>query len=148
MEYIFSNIDEDDLVACAELYVATFREPPWNEEWSMDNAFERLSDFLAAPKSLALKAVRNGDICGFLFGKLQQSNGACHYDLEEICVSSNFLRQGIGKDLIGKLEEILLKKGVTRIYLITQRDSGPSSFYSAMGFSENDSLMVMGKAVG
>ena len=148
MEFVFSSIDEDDLVACSGLYVATFRESPWNEEWSMEDAFERLSDFLSAPKSLAIKAMQNGNICGFIFGKIQQWNGVAYYDLEEICVSNTIKRQGVGRSLMGELEKILIEKGVSRIYLITQRNSGPSSFYSALGFSENQSLVVMGKKIG
>ncbi len=66
----YSSIDEDDLVSCSELYVATFGESPWNEEWSLEDAFERLSDFLACPKSIAIKAIYDGNICGFLFGEL------------------------------------------------------------------------------
>ena len=114
----------------------------------MEDAFERLSDFLAAPKSLAIKAMRNGNICGFLFGKIQQWNGVAYYDLEEICVSNTIQRQGVGKSLMDKLEKTLIEKSVSRIYLITQRNSDPSSFYSALGFSENQSLMVMGKKIG
>ena len=148
MEFKLSSIDEDDLVGCSELYVATFRESPWNEEWSTEDAFERLGDFLACPKPLAIKAMRNGNICGFLFGKIQQWNGAVYYDLEEICVSNTIQRQGVGKILMGKLEEMLIEKGVSRVYLITQRDSAPSSFYTALGFSENQSVMVMGKKIG
>ena len=148
MELQFSIIDEDDLTACAELYVATFRESPWNEEWSTEDAFERLSDFLAAPKCLAIKAMNNGSLCGFLIGKVQQWNGAVYYDLDEMCVKHSSQRQGIGKSLMGKLEEMLLEKGVSRVYLITQRDSVPSSFYSALGFADNQSLTVMGKGLG
>ena len=72
MELTFSTVDEDDLVACAELYVATFRDSPWNEAWSMEDAFDRLSDFLASPASVAIKAMRNERICGFLFGRIQK----------------------------------------------------------------------------
>jgi ribosomal protein S18 acetylase RimI-like enzyme len=147
MEIIFSDIDEDDLVGCSELYVATFRDSPWNEEWSTEDAFERLSDFLASPKSIAVKAIHNGNICGFLLGQLQQWNGATFYYLKEICVSYALQRRGIGKSLMGKLEEILTENGVSRIYLITQRDSVPSGFYSSLGFSENQNVMVMGKQV-
>lgn len=48
---------------------------------------------------------------------------------------------------MGKLEEILKKYGVTKTYLITQRDSVPQKFYSSIGFSENTSVLVMGKLV-
>lgn len=147
MEIIFSDIDEDDLVGCSELYVATFGDTPWNEEWSAEDAFQRLSDFLASPKSIAIKAIHNANICGFLFGELQQWNGGTFFYLKEICVNNAQQRRWIGKSLIGKLEETLTENRVSRIYLITQRDSVPSSFYSSLGFSENQNIMVMGKQV-
>ena len=148
MEFKFSSINEDDLVGCSELYVSTFRESPWYEDWNIEDAFERLSDFHANPKSVSIKAMRDGVICGFIFGKTQQWNGAMYYDLEEMCVSSYFRRQGVGTSLFGKLEDALTEIGVSRIYLVTQRESVPSSFYSALGFSENQSLMIMGKNTG
>ena len=91
--------------------------------------------------------MNNGCLCGFLFGKIQQWNGAVYYDLEEMCVKHSTQRQGVGKSLMGKLEEMLLEKGISRIYLITQRDSAPSNFYTALGFSDNQSLVVMGKGI-
>jgi len=147
MGLIFSNIDKDDLVDCSELYITTFSESPWNEKWRIDDILERLSGFFINPKSIAIKAVRNGCICGFLFGKIQQYNGATCYDLEEICVSASIQRNGIGKGLMNKLEKILIEKKVSKIYLITQRDSVPSSFYASLSFNEIPKLMVMEKTL-
>ncbi|HEB93094.1 MAG TPA: GNAT family N-acetyltransferase [Gammaproteobacteria bacterium] len=121
--------------------------PPWNEEWSMEDAFERLSDFLACPKSIAIKVLQNENMCGFVFGKILQWNGSTSYDLEEICVSSDLQKKGVGKKLMGRLEEVLVEKGVSKIHLITQRDSVPSSFYSSLGFSAIQNLVIMGKNI-
>ena len=65
MEISFSDIDVDDLVGCSELFVSIFKEPPWNEDWEVEDAFERLGDFLACPKTIAIKAESGGHICGF-----------------------------------------------------------------------------------
>ncbi len=147
MQLTFSNIDEDDLLDCSELYVATFRESPWHEEWRVEDAFERLGDFLACRKSIAIKMLQNERIWGFVFGKIQQWNGSTYYDLEEICVSSALQRKGVGKKLMGELEKTLRAKGVSKIHLITQRNSVPSSFYSSLGFSAIQNLVVMGKNI-
>jgi ribosomal protein S18 acetylase RimI-like enzyme len=147
MKILFSTFDEDDLVVCSRLYVATFRDPPWNETWNEEDAFERLSDFLACPKSIAIKAECDGVLCGFLLGESQQWNGASFYYLKEICVANNAQRKGIGKNLMQKLEEILREKGISRIYLLTQREGIPSRFYSSLGFIESQTIIVMGKAV-
>ena len=147
MKVIFSYIDEDDLVACSELYAKTFREPPWNEEWSTENAFERLSDFLSCPKSIAIKAIYDDEIRGFIFGEIEPYNGDKYYNLKEICVSATLQRKGVGKGLMKKLGKILEEDGVSKIYLITQRNSIPSSFYASLGFSEVKKMMLMGKLV-
>lgn len=141
------NLENDDLVECSRLYVSIFKEPPWTEEWSIEDAFERLNDFLACPNTVSLKAVDGGEIIGFLTGEIQKWNGARFYYLKEICVSGKDQRKGVGSTLIGSLTMILKSQGVSRIYLITQRDSIPSSFYSSLGYTENSSIMVMGMSV-
>ena len=147
MEIEIQNLDKDDLVECSELYVSTFKEPPWNEEWSPEDAFERLSDFLACPNSIAFKAIKNTQMSGFLIGEIQKWNGAQFCFLKEICVSGKARRKGVGSTLIEDLTVRLKSRGVSRIYLITQRDSIPSSFYASLGYSENTGVMVMGKSV-
>ncbi|WP_419661337.1 uncharacterized protein Dvar_17650 [Desulfosarcina variabilis str. Montpellier] len=79
MEIVFSDIDHEDLVHCSELFVSAFKESPWNEDWDIKDAFERLKE-----------------------------------------------------------------KQVSRIYLITHRESASSMFYSSLSFEENPSIMVMG----
>ena len=147
MEVIISCLDQSNLDECSHLYVKTFKQAPWNENWSMGDAFERLSDFLASPNTVALKAIQNGCILGFLIGEIQRWNGARFYYLKEICVGGETQRKGIGKSLIKNLESALQKEEVTRIYLITQRDSIPANFYGSLEFNENKNIMVMGKAV-
>ncbi len=147
MELVFSTIEEDDLVDCSELYAATFREPPWNEGWNMEDAYERISSYLSHPKSVAIKVSANEQICGFVFGKIQQWNSYTSYDLEEMCVSKAFHRKGIGKALIAELEASLMEKGVSKIYLVTQRASIPSYFYSSLAFSEERDLIIMVKSL-
>jgi len=148
MEVIVDQLDIDDLVECSDLYVSTFIAEPWNETWNKDDAFDRLNDFLSSPNSVALKAVCNNEILGFLIGENQAWNGEKFHYLKEICVHNSKHRQGIGKNLMNSLEAMMNDHGVSRIYLITQRDSVPSEFYSRLGYTENTNIMVMGKAVG
>ncbi len=48
---------------------------------------------------------------------------------------------------MAELESVLIKRRVSKIYLITQRDNILSLFYSGLGFSENKSVMVLSKDV-
>jgi len=144
MKIIFSDIDHNDLVDCSELFVSAFKESPWNEDWDIKDAFERLSTFLAYPKTIAVKAESEGRICGFLMGEIECWKKTNFYFLKEMCVTPSMQRQGIGRAMIAQLKKRLKEKQVSRIYLITQRESAPSMFYSSLAFEENPSIMVMG----
>ena len=148
MEIVYSDVDHDHLAYCSELFVSTFKEPPWNEDWDIEDAFERLSAFLACPKTIAIKAEFKGRICGFLMGEIERWKKTNVYFLKEMCVTPSMQRQGIGKTMMAKLETMLKEKKVSRIYLITQRESVPSTFYSSLSFMENPNIMVMGRSIG
>ena len=147
MEIIFSDIDHDDIVECSELFTSIFKKPPWNENWDIENAFERLNDIFNSPKTIAIKAKSENRIIGFLMGEIQQWEKNKVFYLKEMCVTTSVQRQGVGKAMIVKLENKLIGKKVGEIYLITHRESIPSEFYSSLAFKENPNIMVMGKTI-
>ncbi len=147
MEYECFPLNEDDLVECAYLFVNAFKHEPWNEDWDFKDAFRRLSNFLSPPYSIGLKVVGKNGIQGFLVGEMEQWRGAQSFYLKEICISKKRQRSGLGKELMDALQNDLLKRGVSRIYLITQRESVPELFYKSLGFETNGSLHIMGKSV-
>ena len=144
MEITFSDIDHDDLVDCSELLVSIFKEPQWNEDWDVEDSFERLSAFLSCPNTISLKAEFKGQICGFLIGEIQRWKKSNVYYLKEMCVTTSMQRQGVGKAMMAQLGGILKEKRVVQIFLITQRDGVPSKFYASLEFKEIPSIMVMG----
>lgn len=147
MKYQFLPLDEDDIVECSQLYVNTFKHEPWNEDWDIDDAFNRLSNFLTPSYSIGYKAVNETDeIEGFLVGEIEQWRGSQNFYLKEMCVLKEIQRSGLGKELMFVLQNKLAQRGISRIYLITQRDTIPEMFYNSMGFETNGSLVIMGKS--
>ncbi len=144
MTYQVFPLNEEDLQGCSQLYVETFRHAPWNEAWTEEDAFNRLRNFLSPSTSMGLKLVSNGEVQGFLIGEIEQWNGSQSYYLKEMCVSRSMQRSGLGKALMLALKGELLKSGISRIYLITQRETVPERFYKSLGFRTNESLLIMG----
>jgi N-acetylglutamate synthase-like GNAT family acetyltransferase len=70
-----------------------------------------------------------------------------YLNTSEICVSINMQRSGLGRELMRVLQLELMKKGISRIYLITQRKTVPEKFYKSLDFATNDSLIIMGKSI-
>ena len=85
-----------------------------------------------------LFAETGGSVVGYVcFGPIP---GSLHsYDLYWIAVHENFRRQGIGKDLLTKSEELIAGRGGRRIYIETS--SRPQyrptqAFYKGCGYQE------------
>lgn len=147
MELDYSGLDADDLAMGASLYVAAFAAAPWHERWAIGDAFDRLVDCFHAPNVVAIKATSEGRLCGFLIGEVQQWPQGTAFFLKELCVKPDLQRQGVGRGLLQNLEERLRRRRVSRLYLITQRDSRAGHFYAALGYAEQPGLMVMGKSL-
>lgn len=147
MDITLNTIEEADLLSCAELYAATFKQSPWNEEWALDDVILRLGNFLAAPSSITIQAKDGNHLIGFLMGETEQWNGSKYFYLKEICVAPDTQRKGVGKMLMEILEKQLNELDIATLYLITQREGIPASFYSSLGFSEHDALSVIGKSI-
>jgi ribosomal protein S18 acetylase RimI-like enzyme len=147
MNFLILPLNEDDLVECSHLFVNTFKHEPWNEDWAVDDAFKRLRNFLSSSYSIGLKVVNEDEIQGFLVGEIEQWRGYQSFYLKEMCVSKKLQRSGLGRELMRVLQIELVKKGVLRIYLITQRKTVPEKFYKSLDFATNDSLIIMGKSI-
>lgn len=121
------------LPACASLYVATFNAPPWNESWTVQDAQQRLGDFLATPRSVGL-CLREGrtQVVGFTLGHLERSSDDDHFLLQEMCIHPDLQRRGCGTELLHALQQRIPE--VTHWYLLTARDGDAAAFYQRNGF--------------
>lgn len=114
------------------VYVETFNAPPWNEAWRPEDARQRLGDFLASPRALAVGLVDDGSLVGFALGRLERVEAEDHFLLQELCVRADRRRRGHGSQLLDALAERL--PGVRHWYLLTARDGDAAAFYQRHGF--------------
>ena len=47
MSLIFRTMQESDFPACANELIAAFREAPWNEVWTYEQAYERIDEIMS-----------------------------------------------------------------------------------------------------
>ncbi|WP_110239010.1 GNAT family N-acetyltransferase [Nocardioides gilvus] len=130
---MITTLTTDALDACVALYVDTFNRPPWNESWSVEDAAQRLGDFLATPRAHGVCSWdSDGTLVGFAVGHLERSGAEDHFLLKEMCVDTGAQRRGHGTRLLEALAEQL--GAVQHWYLLTARDSDASAFYERNGF--------------
>ena len=143
MDINIRQLQDEDIPVCAGLYAEIFARPPWNESWEVNHAHDRISHFMSSSQSICLAAEIDGALVGFLQGEIEQWQDRMQLYLKEICVHPNHLRQGIGRAMMQRLSDLLKKVGVSQIVLISSRLGGSYDFFSKLGFSANETLVVM-----
>jgi len=93
-------------------------------------------------RELFLVALLDECIVGVVMGGWGGRRGWIHH----LAVSPQARGQGIARALVCDLEERLARVGCLKVNLLVRQDnSAARSLYTALGYSESPSLLVMGK---
>lgn len=141
------EINLDDIENCAGLYVKTFSAPPWNEDWTISRASERLGHFYHSLGFQGVIAIQDETVAGFVLGNIEPySNGPIFY-LRETCTAAEYQNRGIGTAMLKQLEVRLQLKGVSSIYLVTERDIPAARFYLSRGYIAEKNTVVYSREI-
>ena len=106
-------------------------QSPEAAQWS-----EQHFDALASPESsrIALVADDRGDITGFVVAH----EIAGEFELENIAVAAHARRRGIGRELVTKLMETAVRRGVCAIHLeVRGQNQAARRLYEGLGFVQS-----------
>jgi ribosomal protein S18 acetylase RimI-like enzyme len=140
-----TSIKPEDLTQCADLFVTVFNNEPWNEHWQPSAVLARLTDIFHTPGFHGIAAFNETVIVGFALGYIEQWDQQRVFYLKEMCVKTDLQRQGIGAKLIEYLERDLKQRSISKIYLLTARDSLAEAFYRKAGFYVSAKMIMMAK---
>lgn len=136
---------EEYLNECAELFVKTFSEEPWNEPWNFESAKKRLKDITLTPGFRGVILKNGWKIEGVILGVLEQWYDGEHFCVKEFFVDSNSQGKGVGKKLLNALENRLMDKKVGLIHFWTMKGGTAEAFYNKRGYEIPMELIIMRK---
>jgi len=132
----------------AELFVAVFNQPPWNDRWTLDTARARLSHIYQTPHFRGFVYEDEGQLLGMVMGYGEMWYSGMHFKVVEFCVAGEQQRKGIGSRLLQELEAALRQQQVSQIYLLTGQGGSAEAFYRQHGYMVQGGMIVMTKLLG
>ncbi|WP_438315607.1 GNAT family N-acetyltransferase [Sporosarcina sp. FA9] len=139
--------EENDLLKCTRLFINVFNEEPWNDNWSEGVAKQYLLDYTNTPGFMGILAVKEEVIIGFIFGAHKVWWSGNEFFINEMCVSTEIQKTGIGSILLNYLLKKLDSEKVSNLSLLTDRGIPAEAFYKKNGFMEIERLMFLSRDV-
>lgn len=137
--------ERNDLLKCMDTFISVFNQEPWNDEWSTETANLYLMDFTNTPGFIGVVAVEGEEVIGFVLGVRKQWWSGEEFFINELCVTIEKQKTGVGSSLMNFLMQTLESSGISNITLLTDRGAPAEAFYKKFGFTEIDRLVFMNK---
>lgn len=144
MKLCFKNMDKKDLDKAAKLFQVAFQQAPWNENWTYQQSFERLSEIMSTHSSIGYVIYDNELLIGMLLGRVLLYLDDYELIIEEVCIAQGYQGQNLGSRLLDYTKQQCLQKNITHISLNTIRGFLSDVFYQKNGFYEKTDIVCMG----
>jgi aminoglycoside 6'-N-acetyltransferase I len=122
------------LARAAELYVNSFSEEPWKENYSVEKVIAYFRRFQESESNLIYVLLADGKPTGVVLLILIPTYQDTYARIEDFCVDSREQRKGNGSVFLELLKEELRGKAIGSIVLNTVKDFPSYSFYRKNGF--------------
>ncbi|KAK8803760.1 hypothetical protein WA158_001454 [Blastocystis sp. Blastoise] len=138
----FRECRDEDLDSCSVIFVETFNQPPWNDQWqSSQQAKIFLSEYAMNISSLKYVCIYKDNIIGFTIGHVSSFFDGKEFFIDVFCISQEYQSNGYGSRMIDYLKEELKKKDIHEICLITKYKSPAQYFYQNHDIHHDTSMI-------
>lgn len=145
MEIIYKVMEQEDIKNCAYELMKAFKEEPWNENWTYEEAYTRIDEIMSARVSRGYVAYDGDTVVSMLCGRIMTYTGFKELMVDEFSVNPDYQRQGIGSKMIDYVREEMKKENEKISYLSLNTGKGYPAvkFYESQGFKSDENIVFM-----
>ena len=145
---LYQVINETHISKLAELYVETYNAPPWNDQWTLRLAMQKLDEMINCRDSFGLIACEDeSNILGMIVGSSEIYYNCKQFFIKDFFVIPSMQGHGIGTALMAEFESRLKNKGIDKTYLFTSRGDKTENYYQKCGYRSWNNMVIMGKSI-
>ena len=136
-------MEQNEMSRYVRIFRDAFRQEPWKEDWSEEDAARRLTQFMSTDTFYGLSLVEDGEPVGFILGQFEQFFDGMRFYIQEFCCAKR--GGGYGTALMTELERQLKERGVIRTDLLTVHGASTEDFYARRGYHTDSASVWMYK---
>jgi aminoglycoside 6'-N-acetyltransferase I len=139
------QITKNDVPLCAETFVDSYNQMPWNYGWKKDDAIKYLQEYVECPQFAGFMIFEDGHVPGALFGHTKTWWTNNQFMIDELFISPGKQGKGYGKTLLRETEKYAKEFSIERLILMTNKFMPALQFYNKNEFSKVDQYVFMFK---
>lgn len=134
---LIKKLSVDFIEEIKTLFAEIFTNEPWNDDWSDENQLHNyILDLTGNRNSLAIGLFEDEEFIGMALGSIKHWYTGTEYYIDEFCIKSQKQGKGIGTNFLAMVEKFVEEKGISHIFLQTERTVPAFEFYKKNGFTE------------
>lgn len=126
-----------------------FTKEPWYDDWSDEVQLHAyIMDLIDNKNSLTLGLFEADELVGLTMGSIKHWYTGTEYCIDEFCIRTEAQGRGLGTCLLKEVERYITSKGVSRLFLQTERSVPAYHFYKKNGLVEMEGHVSFHKTCG
>ena len=147
MDFIIRKISIVDIDEITELYIETYKQEPWNENWKKEIARERIKDAIENNNAENYCINMDNRIIGVMFGRRNYFIDRKELYIDEYFVEYKNQKKGIGKYFLEYIEKDIKQKNYSSMVLLTKKGFPSELFYKKNDFCTSPNMILMYKGI-
>jgi len=144
---MITPISIENLDDCVNAFLKAYNGPPWNYNWTYDNAKKYLSEYVAGSRFAGFILYDEGQIAGATFGHIKTWWTGEQLMIDELFISGEKQGRGYGKKLLEYCEQYSAENNISSVVLMTNQYMPSFGFYNKVGYTTAEQFVFMFKPI-